>query len=125
MSKPRMVLSAQDAMKILSGVQDATFQSGFEKYFRNHIYQDEHGKDQVQVQGICWLFCWVSAERSPRHAEVARQARDAFNQIFDPGYDWLDQRLPLETARKLRCAPRDVEQEFLDAIATTRGADET
>ena len=115
MSKPRMVLSKQNAMKILSRIQDATFQRGLKKHFRNHIYRDEDGKDQVKVQGICWLYCWASADGSRRHAPTARQAREAFNQIFDPSYDWLPPEL-LETAYDLRYKTRDVEQEFLAVI---------
>ena len=118
-----MVLPKQEAMKILSRIQDATFQRGLKKHFRNHIYRDEDGKDQVKVQGICWLDCWASADTSPRYAPTAQQARDAFNQIFDPGYDWLRQKLPpktacklRKTARKLRYKTRDVEQEFLAVI---------
>ena len=108
-----MVLSAQDAAKIISQNPHANCRSGLRRHFRDHIYQDEHGRDQVKAQSICWLYCWATTGRGS--AKAARQAREAFNQMFEPGYDWLPPKL-LDTARELRYKTRDVEQEFLAAI---------
>lgn len=75
----------------------------------------------MKAQGIFWLYFWTETGRGS--AKSKRQARDAFDRFFDPGYDWLHRRLSLEMARKLRYAPHDVEQEFLDSIAC--GSNET
>ena len=93
-----MKLPLQDAAKIISQNPHADCRRSLGTQFRKHIYRDEHGRDQVKAQGICWLYCWATTGQGS--AKAARQAKDAFDQIFDPDHDWLQRRLSLEMARK-------------------------
>ena len=65
------------------------------------------GSAGVTAQSICWLFCWAKTGMSSKNA--AREARHAFNEIFDRSYEWFDKKVPHEVARQLRGTSSNVE----------------
>lgn len=104
----RMRVSSKQAEAILA--QTNTEYVKFQQGMRNHWKTN----GQARAQSICWLFCWATTGRGSD--EAAAGARQAFNAIFDPPYDWLHQRLPLGVAARLRYKPGDIEQEFTSFI---------
>ena len=80
------------------------------------MVKDSNGNGNVQAtaQSICWLYCW--AKTGQNSDKAAKQARRAFDAIFDRSYSWLDGRLRHENAQKFRYDPGNIEAEFYSAI---------
>lgn len=100
----KLQLSPEHAYRRLAAVEHARFQQALPQYW--HV--DTHG--HVRAQAILWLFCW--AKTGLNSERTADEVREAFNQIFDHPYAWLETRIPHEYARRARYVTGDIEAEF-------------
>ena len=102
----QMKVTTQRALQILQSIQHKTCQSGI-----TTRWCIKNG--QPTAQSICWLFCWTTTGQGSDKA--MQEARRAFNELFDPPYDWLNSRphFNLDIARRLRYKKGDIEHEFL------------
>ena len=87
-----------------------------------HTWRDIRGRHQAKAQSICWLFCWATNGMGSEAARVA--AREAFDAILEPGYEWVAARLTLKDAYLLRyiAAHEDREQELAAMLQGGAGA---
>lgn len=98
------------AEKLLSQVTHSAFRKGFDKNWC--VLKTA----EVPAHSICWLFCW--AKTGMNSEDTAKQIERIFNQIFDPGYTWLDSHIDHGTARRLRYSRSGkAEGQFAQAIS--------
>lgn len=100
----KLQVSPDQAYRRLAAIDNARFQQALPQYWH------PVGQDEVRAQTILWLFCW--AKTGLNSEQTAQDVRQAFNQIFDRPYAWLEAHIPHDYARKARYAVGDIEADF-------------
>lgn len=108
----RMKVTMEEARIEIGRIEHAHCQVGMARHWKRD--RDETANETVTVQSICWLFCWAKTGQNSKKARS--QAQRAFDEIFDPPFDWLCQRLDHNLATKWRYSTRDVKDEFYSHI---------
>ncbi|MEI6856037.1 hypothetical protein [Psychrilyobacter sp.] len=110
MSYKKLKITEDEARKEISKVSHETCKKGL-----MNNWEVENGK--ATFSSVCWLFMWATTGQGSKKAKS--EARDAFNKIFEIGYDFLSASLTLEEADKYRYKqeiPIKVHQNILDAF---------
>jgi hypothetical protein len=92
-------VSHGEELEIFEELQSFYFQQAISKNW--DVFPNNH----VKAQSVLWLFCWAKTGlTSETHAKIARRI---FNKIMSKSYEYCNDRIPHEFARKYRYSKND------------------
>lgn len=104
----KLQLTPERAYRELTSITHGRFEKALPNFWK------VISQSQVKAQTVLWLFCW--AKTGMNSERTAQEIRIAFNQIFDHQYEWLDEHISHEYARKERYATGDIEEDFANLL---------